>query len=441
MKKLIATVLIVIFLIPLSTKAARLHTIGNELNTFTAGVEYTSTTGAVSTSTSIVPPGSGTYSVRVTGGTGAFRSRVRSSDSNNDIGFVSKRLYIAAAPNNLTKILCFETVASVDAGCIRMAADRTMGVYAVTGVQVGATSSAIDLNSWYVIQLMSDPSSNTMEANYQKGGQTASTTFGSGTFSPGIASWGQISWGNIDGTQTTNDMYFDDIKVNDKNTISFCSGSCPGGSAVETYPGTGHVIYLRPNGMGDSNQWKKSSGGAGDSSNYQDMDEITPDDSTTFLRSDTNNAQDLYNMTDTNIGGSTTTIKAVQVNHRFSGETGGVDQFDTYKVIAKKTSSGTTASSTDLFTEDDNWDTDQEQANDPQIPQLSMPVDPDNQVWTIGTLNSMQAGMKHINHDIDDVFFTAIWVAVDYIPASTTPPQIVNGGKQNINGGKLIISH
>jgi hypothetical protein len=81
--------------------------------------------------------------------------------------------------------------------------------------------------------------------------------------------------GNLNSeAQTTGDWFFDDLAIND-NTGSF----------QNSYPGEGKIIHLKPNAAGDSNGFSVQVGGTvGSSNNYTRVNEVTPDDATSYKR-------------------------------------------------------------------------------------------------------------------------------------------------------------
>lgn len=81
----------------------------------------------------------------------------------------------------------------------------------------------------------------------------------------------------------TGSIYLDDIAINDTE-----------GSYQTTYPGLGGVFYLEPTADGDQTDWTPSTGTV----NYAMVDDIPPDDATTYNQAVTTGAIDLYEVDD-----------------------------------------------------------------------------------------------------------------------------------------------
>lgn len=79
--------------------------------------------------------------------------------------------------------------------------------------------------------------------------------------------------------------YFDDIALNDTS-----------GDADNSWCGDGHVELLKPNLDGDTLQWTPSSG----SDHYAMVDDVPPDDDTTYVSVNEAGLQDMYNLADFN---------------------------------------------------------------------------------------------------------------------------------------------
>ena len=96
------------------------------------------------------------------------------------------------------------------------------------------------------------------------------------------------------------DSYFDDIYIMDPDT-----------APSQGFLGDRRVFCLRPNGAGATTQWTKG-GSAAAATNWESVDEVTPDDDVTNITDATTNHVDTYEFEDLTAG--VTAVTAVQVN-------------------------------------------------------------------------------------------------------------------------------
>jgi len=376
---------------------ARLFTSGFELNSTTDGVEFSTNSAPVSIVTT--NPRSGTYHGRVTAGAGFWRQIVFTSNQTT-VGYIGVSVLIHASLNANSQLVRWSTTGNVSVGNITLKTDDTLVLLKSDGTQIGSASSALTHDHWYYVELKNDASTSpgTLEARID------GVAFASGANS-NQGSWARALIGNVTGTQTTNDIYFDDWKVNDSS-----------GSSQTSYPSNGKVIILRPDSSGDANAWLQTAGGAGSSTNYQLVDELPPNDATDFVNSGTLNNEDLYNMSASGTS-SADTINVVQVGSRFSNNT--ADATTAFKTEVIKTSGGTVSQGSAIIPNLTTWKSFQTAATDTYVHTLY--ADPDGSAWTGGTggtLDSMQAGLKITTANVNRIQVTALWVYVDYTPGT-----------------------
>jgi len=400
MKKLLASFLFIAFVLmaPASASAARLDTKGYELNSTTDQMEFT-LNSSVSVSTTNVR--TGTYAGRVNAAAGFWRQHVAATNQTTT-GFISVCVYIVAAPNASTQFLRWSNISNTAVGNITMTTSRTLVLLKSDGTQIGSASSAIPLNTWTCVELSNDASTSpgTLTGRIDDGAGNW-TTFATGANS-NQGQWARALWGNVTGAQTTNDMYFDDVKINDST-----------GSAQTSFPGNTKVIYLRPNAAGDANGWTR--GGSDSGANWSQMEETPPNDITDYVLSTTLNQEDLYNMGNSGLA-SYDTINLVQQNVRYRADNAASNP--TFKVEVEKTSGGTIAQGTGITPAATTWFTNA--GSIPENPTLTLYQDPDAVNWTSTTLDSMQTGIKITTDNTNNINATALWTAVDYTPG--TPP-------------------
>lgn len=255
---------------------SRLFSSGFELQSLTNLVEFSASNGqgidGGSISTSVVRSGSA-----------ALRINPSSVDVSyleqefTESGEVYLRIYhrIATAPTADTKILeLIDDTLAIEVIAIALTTSRTLQVIHVddSNAQIGSASSALSLDTWYMIEFYVDATGTTWsvtaridESNFVNTTKAVGSTQ---TFSSFLVGALKLTAGTHSA-----DLYFDDIAVNDTN-----------GSSQNSWPGEGKIIHAHPNADGDNHEWLKSGGGAGSSTNYQDVDEVTPDDATTYLK-------------------------------------------------------------------------------------------------------------------------------------------------------------
>lgn len=273
--------------------------------------------------------------------------------------------------------------------------------------QVGSTSSALSANTWYRIEVQYDgsPASGSEVLRARIDG----TEFaGASNLTLATATIHSVAFGgNIRSeAQTTGNWYFDDIAINDST-----------GSFQTSYPGEGEIILLRPNNTGDNNQL-----GTASSTNYQNVDEVTPDDATTEINmtADTAGEVDDYNLSATPSAlASTDIINVVQVGLRFRG--GG--STDPIVVGIKASASGTVEESGNITASNSSYATNAAAApfNYPltlyDLPGASTTV------WTKTDLDAAQVRVKlPTAAQPFKPRFSAVWVLVDHKP--NYPPTI-----------------
>lgn len=400
MKYLAALLLIAL---PLSASAARLDTKGYELNSTTDKMEFT-LNSSVTVSTTQVR--TGTYAGRVNAAAGFWRQHLAAANQ-TITGYISVCVYIVAAPNADTQFLRYSNTANTAVGNITLKTDRTLVLLKSDGTQIGSASTAIPLNSWRCVELSNDASTSPGAlAGRLDDGAGNWTTFASGANS-NQGSWARALWGNVTGAQTTNDMYFDDVKFNDSS-----------GTSQTSYPGNSKVLYLRPNATGDAGGWTR--GGSDSGANWSQTEELPPNGITDYVLSTTLNQEDLYNMGASGLA-TYDTINLVQASVRYRSDNAA--SVPTFKVEVEKTTGGTISQGSGITPAATTWLTN---ANSiPENPTLTLYTDPDAAAWTSTTLDSMQEGVKITTDSTNNVNVSALWVAVDYTPG--TAPVATDG--------------
>lgn len=384
---------------------ARLWSSGFELQSVTAAMEFTAVVGSPTISTSVKRSGAASLRINPSATTQAARMTFQADTINTT--FHRFYIYIASATiANGKAIYTYQDSASGNGWSVRMDTNRSLVLYNEAGAnQVGSNSSALALNTWYCIEVRYvDSAGATAELSCRIDGAAA---FASSTTETGINGGGQVRIGAAV-TQTC-DLYFDDIAINDST-----------GSYQNSWPGEGSIVHLQPNAAGDNNGWLKSGGGAGSSTNYQDVDEVTPDGATTYLkRTAAGSVIDDYNVVSSASAGigSSDTISLVSVGQR-AGAISTTATNRSNKLRIKSASGGTTTSTSAIDISVPNWLTHVD--GSPKIYQLNSYIDPTTGVaWTptgTNSLDNMQIGFENGTSSATEIRVSTVWALVEYVP-------------------------
>lgn len=380
---------------------ARLWTSGFELQSATAGVEFTSGGTNCLIDTSIKHAGSASIHLNPTAGFRWFGQIFKSSTSSSK-AYVRVFVYFSALPaagNEVELIGLWDSAAVGRRAHIRLLNTGQCQLYA-GATQIGANSGTLSTGTWYRIELECEGSG---AADNDISARINGTQFASSATAT-VLNFDAAYFGSPNAASTY-DIYWDDIAINDTT-----------GSSQTGFPGdsTG-VIYLRPNAAGDANSWLDTSNGAGTTSNYTLVDETTPNDATDMVQSTTLNAEDLYNMSASGIP-STSTINVVHVGGRFRNDV--VDATIGFKFEIEKTGSGTISQSAEIVPNSTTWKT------NGGTTAFGFPItlytDPDGAAWTQTTIDSMQTGVKITTDGTNKVQVSSIYALVDYVGTSSS---------------------
>lgn len=376
---------------------ARLWQSGFELNSSGSNVEFTSISNVLSTA--VVR--SGTYSgLFDTVAAGAGRvGRYEFAAANSAAGYYLRTyIYFTAFPD--TGILPFLGLSDTATSAfnhiaIQCNTNGTLELWNLEdNAQVGSDSSALSLNTWYSIELKADF---TTIASTAIDARINGSSFASGTVN--LANGARSAVFGFASAVIFATAYFDDIALNDDS-----------GSSQTSYPGSGKIIHLTPNAVGDVSNWTLKAGQSGD--HYLQVDEVTPDDVTTFVGASVLDTEELYGVTNSGIGASDT-VNVVAVGVRYNNV--GSSFLPTFKLEIEKTDSGTKTQGTAITPANSTWVTN---ANSiPRNYSLVTYQDPDGANWTQTTLDSMQIGQIITTGNSFNDQISTIWASVDYTPA------------------------
>jgi hypothetical protein len=395
---------------------ARLYTLGWEISSVTSGLEIPNrTTTSATLSTSVFR--SGARSGRIS----SLVSATRSGWGGQFVSALSDGPYYArfafrltTAPSAANMIFAFIAGASVAAtsandGSIKVNSDGSLALFA-NASQVGSNSAVLSTGTWYVVQVEYDNSpasgSKVLRA-YLNGTQFAGTTTSTnvGGTTNGFAAGGNL----VAEAQTQGEWHFDDLAIND-STGSFENG---------LPDHNGKVIYLWPDGTGDSNQWLDTAAAAGSANNYQLVDETAPNDTTDLVQTVTNGHLDLYAMQSAGAAGMSggDGVNVVQVYGRSRNNV--ADATTAWSPVVVKTTGGTQSTGTAYAPNSTTWRTGSVQSANQIAPNHTLYADPDAAPWTTATLDTMQVGPKLTAAGTNRAQVSTIWVVVDYTPTSS----------------------
>lgn len=305
--------LLILFLLLFTVKgfSARLWSSGAELNSITAGVEFSAIGSVASISTSTKR--SGSYSLKslfTTGTKGNAIHYFSVSPSQADY-YARAYFYITSFPTTLDcPLLTFrDRTGPADKVSVRLKTDRTLILYNEEDVaQVGSASNPLELNKWYQIELKTNT---TTLASTVVGAKIDTVTIATGTINLG-AGINDIIYG-VNAEDNGVITYVDDMALNNST-----------GSFQNTYPGYGRIVHLKPRVAGSVNNWNHKDGTAGSSTNFDEVNEITPNDVTDYVKTrNTLNDTDFYAIDSfTTKVDSLVSITLIQTGVRFADSSG-----------------------------------------------------------------------------------------------------------------------
>jgi len=386
---------------------ARLWQSGFELNSVTAGVEFTTIVGSPTIQNTTVRTGG--FAGRVTSIVAAtakyFSYQFSATDLSTDI---YARFYFRAGtlPNGNTLIASLWNSATNDSAFVLLSSAGLISLGDNNGT-VLASSKTLVTGQWYRIEIRTFKTSNIITLLVD--GVTVATESG---VTGATETVNQLLIGaNIDANgnaASAGDFYFDDIAINDAT-----------GGNQNSFPGAGQIIHLQPNAAGDNNAFATQTGGtAGSANNFTRASEVTPDDVTTFNGDITSGHIDDFNLTDTpsSIGaGDTINVVAVGVRYRASVATA----VAAFQARIKKAASGTVSSSSAITPNSTTWGTNANAA--PKNYPLVTYQNPDAAAWTKALLDTAQVGVNISTTGTNRADISTLWVSVDSTPVSLIP--------------------
>lgn len=390
-----------------SASANRLWSSGAELNTTTANVEITGTSGTVSINGTTKRSGDYAFRANPTSSTGTFHKTWANAAQSNKFWFRTY-LRIADDPSANTYIMQIGSGASGKIS-VQLTTTSTLQLRnEEDNTNIGSASSALSTNTWYRIEVYVDTTTlSSTDAELRLDGASVSSS----TAENLAAGIDRLTWGSS--ASGTTDLYFDDIAINDST-----------GRAVDNWPGEGRLVHMQPNADGSNTAW---TGDPSDTNDYDDVDEVTPNDSTDFIRSQTNNQLDDNNLESaSNAGiGANDAIKLVSLGVRITpcgNASGGPACFFSEVDInweARITGGGNTEQSGSIpILDSSGWITnDDDSAKLNKITLYDLPGT-STAPWTVTDLDSAQIGVANRDSSGTGFRVSTTWLQVEYVDRS-----------------------
>lgn len=375
---------------------ARLRSSGLELNPTSADHEGFEFMSGVAETTVIR---SGVYSREGAASNANFRIKYRAADTQESM-YYRTYLRVERATSALGDILRIQNNAVSTIISIRMNTTRTLELWNTEdSAQVGSDSAALALDTWYRLEISLDT---TTLATTSVSARIDGVEFASGTINLASAV-NAFSPMGFETFATAPIIYFDDIAINDSS-----------GSFQNSWPGEGEIIHLRPNAAGDTGQWLDGTG-----TTFAEVDEVTPDDITTYIDTPDIDQISEFNLDATPAAlASDDTINCVQVGVRYAQESSGTTA--RIAVQIRSASGGTVEQSGNITqTNDSNWNTNNSAA--PRNYALTLYDLPgaSTTAWTKSTLDTAQIGVdRTVDDGLNSSRVSTLWLLVDHKPAA-----------------------
>lgn len=391
-------VLIIFFLVCAPhAQAVRIWQAGTELNSITAGVEYTRIDAGLSTTTAIVH--SGMYAVE----TNAVASTMMTGDqefaaNQTDAGFFRAYVYCKNYPNLAAgtgeRFMQFSNAANAVQESIYINTDGTLTLRNSSSIGIATSTAVVPLNQWNYVELQNNATAATGVVT----GRLNGVQFGSANNNT-KGSWARTYFG-LGNPAVTEDCIWDDVALND-NT----------GSSQTSWPGAGNMLFLSPTSQGESNQWSDTSNSAGTTNNWTLVNETPPNDATTMVQTGTVNNTDWY------INGVSpfpngVIVSAVTVSGRLRNNVADASTAVTFQ--AETSANGTVSQGTVIVPNTTTWFTDG-RSSTIIAPTLVLSTDPSGNPWTLQSIMALRIGPKLTTASVNRVQVTRMWAYVDYI--------------------------
>lgn len=385
---------------------ARLWSCGFELQSATSGVEWDTTTGAPTIDNTTVR--SGLASLRCNpAATTAYIQHTFQADTVNTT-YHRFYLNLATAPAATIKVWQYLDSGNSVGFSLNITNGRVLQmVNDAAGVTVLASSSALNASQWHRVEVKIVDSATTIaQMELLVNGAVVSSQTGL----TGLNGGGRIRIGACTGTSSPN-LYLDDLAINDTS-----------GSLQTLYPGDGKITHMQIDTSGDSTQWQDQASAAQGTASFLNVDEVSPDDATTYNKRTTNTPAttpiDDWATENALSAGikPADTITLIQVGVR-AGAISATATARSIKTRVKSAPGGSVTASATTAVNVNGWTT--HKASSPKIPQLTSYTDPTTgapwQATGTNSLDNMQIGYQADVSSANEIRISALWALVEYV--------------------------
>lgn len=409
------------FATPVVASAARLQTIGNELDSLAQAQEYT-LNGIFAT------PPDGLSTAQVHGGNYSlhFGETTTAEFSWMEYGFRSSAtaasstvrayIYLNQVFSAAQEIVTFSNEGPGSDYSLRLNASNQLCMFDSVPTQIGSCT-AISTGTWHYVELSTNGASE--EIGQLDGVQFAASSAVTG------AAISRVYFGCAFSASCKSDIYYDDEAINDST-----------GSSQTSFPGAGTDVLYQPTGTGDTNTLYTSTPGKGTTTNWN-LISVLPLQIVKFvLGTTTAQGTDSYAVNATTTAKAVpagATINLVQLGVRFVGNSTTNSQF---KIQIEQKSAGTMASSSAIAP---NSTTVRTNANAvPFNSPLTEYTDPTGAAWTSTTIGTMQIGEGITTANANFDKFYGVWAYVEYVAAATPVAQTMQSIFTNWRGRGIV---
>lgn len=378
---------------------ARVWSCGFELQSNTSGIEADTFTGTTSIVTTGQRSGAAALRCNPTAGTGNVFIQAAAAETS---GWCARAYFkFTSFPSSgSTTIIEYSDTSNGETAAIALLSSGALQLWdRVT--PVGSNSATLVTGQWYRVEL-----------NIKAFGTGVAARLDGVEFaSDPTMEFGEDGFGFRFGcgTTTTADLLVDDIAINDST-----------GTAQTSFPGEGRIVHLRPDSAGDNHGWLEASG-VDDALNYAAVDEVTPDDATTYVKRTSATPTDDHNLQSSSSAGigAPDTITLVQVGQRAGAISAtATGRSDVLRI--KGQASGTVLESASVDISVNGWIT----HSDPlaRVYKLTAYTNPqDSSAWTPATLDTAQIGYRANVSSTNEIRVSTVWALVEYVAAAVTP--------------------
>jgi len=379
---------------------ARLWSSGFELQSAASGVEWDTTTGSPAISTTIKRSGAAALRCNTTAAAAYLSHQIAASAAATAHVYMRAYVYVATLPSAKTMLLAWVDDTNFGYG-VRLHPDGKLRIEASNDFAFSSYSaSSLATGTWHRIEIDYNDSTDVCTA-YVNGTQVATLssadTFGGDRFLVG----------SFDAVTT--DLYFDDLAINDST-----------GTAQNGLPGAGSIVHMQPDAAGDNTQWQSSASTTTGTATVSAINEVTPDDVTTYNRRTTTTTKiDDWNLESSSSAGIGASDTITLVEH--GGRYGSTSTTATARTVVKRIkgqAAGTTTSSASTAINVNGWTT--HKAAVPRISNLIAYVNPQTSTaWTPSTLDTMQIGVQADVSSTNEIRYSTLWALVEYVPSAS----------------------